>query len=451
MGNGVYTILTLMSFAYVWIYQKRVGYATLREVRESPVTPPVSVIVPAYNEEGAILATVDSLMSLDYPAKDIIVVDDGSKDGTLVQLIERYQLIQMDLIYRPRLKATGPVAFFYNPKFPMLTVVSKPNSGKPEALNVGVNVSRSPYVCTVDADCLVEKEALLRLMHPVITSPVNTVATAGIVRILNGCKVTDGVVSDIRLPSRPIELFQIVEYLRSFQYGRPGWSMLGASFVASGAFCIFHTESLIEAGGFHSDTVTEDADVILCLHRLMCEKKRKYRIAFTTDPVCWTVAPHTVNLLARQRRRWQLGLFQTVMKHHEMLFNPKYRLLGMLSLPFHTFVEAFGCAVEFLGYVVIPFSFFLGITPFSIFMLFILLAAVYGALLSVGGILLAEITYRRYPRMRDLIKLLIYAALENLGYRQMTAFFRVQAMWQYFKGKKEWEVVRHTTSEVQTS
>ncbi len=449
--NGIYTVLAFISLGFVWLSQKRVQYATLRELRNSPVTPPVTIIVPAYNEEGAILSTVESLMGLDYPVKEIIVVDDGSKDGMLLKLIEKYQLIQMDLIWRPRLPATQPTAYFVNPKFPALTVVSKPNGGKPDALNVGINMARSPYVCTVDADCLVERSALLRLMHPVITSPINTVATAGIVRILNGCKVTNGVVSDVRLPTRPIELFQIVEYLRSFQYGRPGWSAIGASFVASGAFCIFHTETLIEVGGFHRDTVTEDADIIICLHRLMCDKKRKYRIAFTTYPVCWTVAPHTIDLLAKQRRRWQLGLFQTVMKHNDILFRWKYGLLGMVSLPFHTFVEAFGCLVEFLGYLVIPFSFILGVTPFSIFMLFILLATVYGAMLSVAGILLAEMTYRRYPRMLDMLKLLGYAIIENLGYRQMGSFFRVQAMWQYIIGKKKWEVVQHAVGEVQAS
>ncbi len=451
VGNGVYTLLTTMSFVYVWIHQKRVGFTALQEVRESPVTPPVTVIVPAFNEEHAILTTVESLMALDYPAKEIIVVDDGSTDATLARLIEQFQLVQMDLIYRPRLKASRPTTFYYNPKYPMLTVITKPNSGKPDALNVGINVARSPYVCTVDADCVVEREALLRLMHPVIRSPINTVASAGIVRILNGCKLEKGRVAEIRLPIRPLEIFQIVEYLRSFQFGRTGWSILQASFVASGAFCIFHRESLVEAGGFSDQTVTEDADVIVTLHRVMREKKRKYRIAFTTDPVCWTVAPHTVSLLARQRRRWQLGLFQTVMKHNNILFNHRFGLLGWVSMPFHTFVEAFGCGVEFVGYLVIPFSFILGITPFSIFMLFILLSTVYGALLSVGGVLLAEITYRRYPRMSDLVKLLVYAAIENLGYRQMTAFFRAQAMLQYLRGKRKWEVVRHTVREVQAS
>ena len=281
-------------------------------------------------------------------------------------------------------------------------------------------------------------------MYPVIQSPVNTVLSAGIVRTVNGCVVQDGQVRDIRLPSRALERFQVVEYLRSFLFGRTGWHLLGGTFIASGAFCIFHRETAIEVGGFSGDTVTEDIDIVASIHRHLREKKRKYRMSFTSDPVCWTLAPDTFKLLARQRRRWQLGLIQTVMKHNSLLFNFRSGTLGMLSMPFQTFIEAFGCMVEFGGYLLIPVSFLLGLTPASLFLLFILLAFVYGAFLSVGSVLLEEITYRRYPRMRDLWILLLFSIIENFGYRQIVVFFRVQGFLQYLRGKKRWEVVRHT-------
>lgn len=444
VGNSTYTLLMVVSFFAVWFYQKRITYAGLQEVRESPVTPPVTIVVPAFNEENSILLTVESLMALDYPAKEIIVVDDGSTDRTLANLVQRFELIQMDLIYRPRVKATMPTAFFHNPHLPMLTVVSKPNGGKPDALNVGMNLSRSPYFCTVDADCIIEKDALLRLMYPVIRSATNTVLSAGIVRILNGCKTKDGQVVEISLPRRAVEKFQVVEYLRGFLFGRPGWNMVKATFIASGAFCIFHRETAMDAGGFSNETVTEDIDIVASIHRDLRTKKRNYQMVFSTDPVCWTLAPHNLKLLARQRRRWQLGLIQTVTKHNYMLFSPRYGVLGMFSMPFHTFVEAFGCLVEFGGYLLIPFSFLLGMTPLSIFLLFIALSMVYGALLSVGGVLLEEITYRRYPKMRDLLRLLLYASIDNFGYRQLLVIYRCQAFLQYLRGRKKWEIVRHT-------
>jgi len=444
LANGSYTILMVMSFVHVWLYQMRIGYAGLQEVRESPVTPPVTVIVPAFNEENSIILTVQSLLKLDYPALEIIVVDDGSTDQTLHKLVEHFQLIRMDLICRPRLPATPPAAYFHNPHISALTVVSKPNGGKPDALNLGINMARSPYFCTIDADCILEKDSLLRLMYPVIQSPTNTVLSAGIVRILNGCVVENGQVTEIRLPERPIEKFQIVEYLRSFLFGRTGWNLIQGTFIASGAFCIFHRETVIEAGGFGHDTVTEDIDVVANVHRLMRAKKRKYRTSFTTDPVCWTIAPHTRELLGKQRRRWQLGLIQTVMKHNTMLFNYKYGTIGLLSLPFQTFVEGFGCLVEFGGYILIPVSFLLGLTPLDLFLLFVLLAFVYGTFLSVGSVVLEEITYRRYPQMKDLLLLLYYAVIENFGYRQMIVLYRVQGFVQYLRGEKSWELVRHT-------
>ena len=443
VANGVYTVLMLLSFVSIWLHQKRIGYAGLQEVRESPVTPPVTIIVPAFNEERSIIATVDSLLRLEYPVKEIVVVDDGSTDQTLHRLIEYFQLIQMDLVYRQRLLSASPAAFYHNPHVPMLTVVTKPNGGKSDALNVGINMARSPYFCTVDADCILEKNALLRLMYPVIKSPVNTVLSAGIVRILNGCVVEDGQVTEVKLPSRAVERFQVIEYLRSFLFGRVGWNLLNATFIASGAFCIFHRETAIDAGGFSSDTVAEDVDIVCCIHRTLRAKKRKYRMSFTSDPVCWTAAPQNLIHLGRQRRRWQLGLLQTVMKHNSMLFSLRYGPIGLLSMPFQTFIEAFGCIVEFVGYVLIPVSFILGLTPLYLFLLFLLLAFFYGAMLSVGSVLLEEITYRRYPKMGDVLRLLLYAVLENIGYRQVVVLFRVQGFFQYLWGKKTWEVVPH--------
>jgi cellulose synthase/poly-beta-1,6-N-acetylglucosamine synthase-like glycosyltransferase len=443
VANGTYSVLMLMSFISVWFYQIRVGYAGLQEVRESPVTPPVTVIVPAFNEEKSIVLTVESLLTLDYPSKELVIVDDGSTDQTLNKLIDRFELVRIDSIYRPRLKAVPPTAFYYNPRLPLLTVVSKPNSGKAEALNVGINVARSPYFCTIDADCILEKDSLLRLMYPVIKSPVNTVLSAGIVRILNGCKVENGQVTEIHVPARAIEKFQVVEYLRSFLFGRTGWNLVQATFIASGAFCIFHRETVIDAAGFGEDTVTEDIDIVASVHRSLREKKRKYRMSFCTDPVCWTLAPDNLRLLGKQRRRWQLGLMQTIMKHNSILFNYKYGTLGLMSFPFQTFVEAFGCLVEFGGYILIPMSFLLGLTSLSLFLLFLLLSMVYGALLSVGGVLLEELTYRRYPKMGDLTRLLLYALLENFGYRQLIVFYRVQGFFQYLRGQKKWELVRH--------
>jgi cellulose synthase/poly-beta-1,6-N-acetylglucosamine synthase-like glycosyltransferase len=216
-----------------------------------------------------------------------------------------------------------------------------------------------------------------------------------------------------------------------------------ATFICSGAFCLLHRETVMVAGGFSTDTVTEDIDMIATLHRFLRRHKWKYRMVFTTDPICWTEAPHTVSMLARQRRRWQLGLMQTVMKHNDMIANPRYGLMGITSMPFHAYIEAIGCVIEALGTILIPLSFLLGAMPFKLFLLLIFLAVGYGTLLSMGSVLLEETTVRRYPRVKHVLILMAFAVIENFGYRQMLTFFRAQGVMRYFAGLRRWEIVTH--------
>ncbi len=441
--NAVYTFLMVLSLYSVSLHAKFAARTGYTDLLDSPVTPPVTLIVPAYNEESGIVQTVLSLMELNYPEKEIIVVDDGSTDGTASALIERFQLLKMDLIYRPALKTKAPTAFYYNPERPELLVISKENGGKSDALNVGLNMARSPYFCTVDADTIIERDSLLRLMAPIMHSQENTIVSGGVVRISNGCTLQAGNVVEIDLPKSWLERCQVVEYIRTFLFGRPGWNALNATFITSGAFCLLQREAVIKVAGFSSDTVTEDVDMVASLHRYFRTHKLKYRMVFTTDPICWTEAPLTIAMLARQRRRWQLGLTQTVMKHNQVIGNPRYGLLGLLSVPFHAYIEAIGCVIEALGTFLIPFSFLVGAMPFSLFLLLMFLAVGYGTLLSMGSVLLEETTLKRYPSLHHVLILMGYAVLENLGYRQMVTLFRAQGVLQYFTGLREWELVKH--------
>ena len=443
VGNGVYTLLMVVSLVSVWIHNRRLAYQGLDDIRESVITPPATIIMPAWNEQEIIASSLASILKTDYPSLEVIVVDDGSSDETLQRLIAAFKLVKMDLIYRPRIPTKALRGFYLNPRIPNLLVISKENGGKPDALNVGINMCRTPYFCTLDSDCLLEPDALLRLMRPIIRSPINTVASGGIVRILNGCDIKDDRVVKVGLPQSRVERFQVVEYLRSFLFGRAGWDLLGGTLIVSGAFAVFHRESVIETGGFHLDTVTEDMDLIVQLHRWAVHKNQKIKMSFTADPVCWTECPSSLSNLARQRRRWQMGLFQTLWKNSEMLFNRKFGLLGWLSFPFQLYIEGLGAAVEFLGYFMVPLALGLGIVPPKLFVLFVLLGLVYGGFLSVGAVLLEELTYRRYPKGRDLLTLLIYAVIENFGYRQVVLFFRFQGLVRFVTGFQQWEKVVH--------
>jgi cellulose synthase/poly-beta-1,6-N-acetylglucosamine synthase-like glycosyltransferase len=443
MANGMYTILMILSLGSVWLHNRRLTYQGLDELRESAVTPPATILVPAWNEQDVIVESVRSILRTDYPALEVIVIDDGSTDESMDRLIAAFRLVKMDLIYRPRLATKAVKGFYMNPRLPNLLVISKENGGKPDALNVGINMCRTPYFCTLDADCILERDALLRLMRPIVRSPENTVASGGIVRILNGCEVKDGKVVSVGLPKTAVERFQVVEYLRSFLFGRTGWDLLGGTLIVSGAFAVFHRETVMEAGGFLHDTVTEDMDLIVQIHRWATHHKRKIKMKFTSDPVCWTECPAQITMLGRQRRRWQMGLCQTLWKSSEMLFNGKYGAIGMLSFPFHLYVEALGSVVEFLGYFMVPLALLFGMVPVPLFILFVVLSLVYGSFLSVGAVLLEELTYRRYPGFRDLMILLIYAVLENIGYRQLVLLYRVQGVVRFITGFRSWEKVTH--------
>ncbi len=441
--NITYTALMFLSLSTVSLHARYAARSGYTDLADSPVTPPVALIVPAHNEADAIVQTVLSLMELNYPEKEIIVVDDGSTDETSKRLINKFGLLPMDLIYRQTLPCKAPFAFYFNPERPELMLLSKENGGKADALNAGINMARSPYFCTVDADSIIEPDALLRLMAPVVHSSVNTVVSGGVVRIANGCTLKKGRITEIDLPKSWLERCQVVEYIRTFLFGRPAWNFLNATFICSGAFCLLHRETTMLAGGFSTDTVTEDIDVIASLHRFLRRNKWKYQMIFTTDPICWTEAPHNVNMLARQRRRWQLGLMQTVMKNNDMIFSTRYGLVGLVSLPFHAYIEAIGCVIEAAGTFLIPFSFLVGAMPFSLFIMLMFLAVGYGTLLSVGSVLLEETTVRRYPQMKHVLTLILFAFIENFGYRQMMTIFRAQGVIQYFTGLKQWELVVH--------
>ncbi len=443
VANGVYTVLMVLSLIWVWLHNRRLSYQGLDLLRESVVTPPATIIIPAWNEQDIIAESVRSILRTDYPSLEVIVVDDGSTDATLERLMTAFRLVKMDLIYRPRMPTQAIRGFYLNPRIPNLLVISKENGGKPDALNAGINVCRTPYFCTLDSDCLLERDALLRLMRPIVRSPLNTVASGGIVRILNGCEVKEGRILKVGLPEARLERFQVVEYLRSFLFGRTGWDILGATLIVSGAFAVFHRESVVEAGGFGQDTVTEDMDLIVQLRRWAVEKNRKIKMSFTSDPVCWTECPSSLANLARQRRRWQMGLCQTLWKHSSMLFNKKYGLAGLISFPFHLYVEALGSVVEFIGYFMVPLAILFGMVPPTLYILFVMVGLAYGGLLSVGAVLLEELTYRRYPSFRDLMILLFFAFIENIGYRQLVLYYRFQGMVRFFTGFQEWEKVTH--------
>lgn len=435
--NTSYLVLFLLSLRGVFRFTRRTFFSDYRQIMQSEMTWPISVIVAARNEEKTIVETVRSLMMVNYSEFEIIVVNDGSDDATLAKLVAAFDLSRVDKVYKRAIE-TRPVRGVYGSLDHNITVIDKMQGGKPDALNAGINLSRYPLFCSIDADSVIEDNALLRVVKPFMEHPEETVAAGGIVRIVNGCQVREGRVVQIELPDKPLPVFQVIEYLRAFLSGRVGWSALKSLLIISGAFGVYRKKEVIEVGGYGHDTDTEDLDLVVRLHRHMRERKLKYRIVFVPDPVCWTEAPESIKVLRRQRARWQRGLAQSLWAHKRVLCNPRYGSLGMLAFPHAFFFEMLGPLIEILGYTAIVVSFLMGILNLQFFLLFFAIAVLYGVFLSIAAVLLEEISFRRYPGWIDLAKLIVFGILENFGYRQMLALFKLKALFDVVRRRRGW-------------
>jgi cellulose synthase/poly-beta-1,6-N-acetylglucosamine synthase-like glycosyltransferase len=444
--NILYTALMAIAFVFIFSHIRKVKYSPYREQQFSPEVPSVSVLIPAYNEGAILFRTIQSILNLTYPYREAIVINDGSTDDTLDLLIHRYKLKRIDLIYRNIIQTMPIRGFYYNKDFPDLLVIDKEKGGKSDALNCGTNASKSPYICSVDADTLMEPDALIRLMSYVMESTVPVVACGGMVRVINGTTIEDDRIKEIGLPEKWLPSFQIVEYLRSFLFGRVGLDRMRGTMILSGAFSTFEKQAVIDVDGFDKENVCEDMEIIVRIHKQKILDKKPYAIKFIMDPICWTEVPETLKQLGKQRRRWHLGLIQTMMKHKSMILNPRYGRVGMLAMPFFFFAEMLSPVVEILGYVAMIGAFIFGIINLQFFLLFLFLAIFYGVFLSVASVFLEEMTYQRYPEWENFFILLLFGVLENFGYRQINSFWRFLSFFQYLFGKQLWEYSRQRGS-----
>ena len=436
--NVFYIVLFFVSLYEVVRYVKRTFFSDYEQILRSEMTWPISVIVPALNETRSIVETVRSLLSVNYGEFEVIVVNDGSTDDTLQKVVKTFDLKRTDRIYR-RTLPTGEVRGLYTSlDIPNLVVVDKVRGGKADALNTGINVSRYPLYCSVDADSIIEDNALLRVVKPFMEHPEEMVAAGGIVRIVNGCKVRDGRVVEIGLPRRMLPIYQVVEYLRAFLSGRIGWSTLRSLLIISGAFGLYRKSEVIAVGGYDLSSQTEDLELVLKLHDHLRTQKRRYRIVFVPDPVCWTEVPSTFRVLARQRNRWHRGLVQSLWRHRNMMFNPKFGIIGWIAMPYFIIFELFGPFIEILGYVTVLLSWLLGVLNLDFFLLFLSFSVFFGVFLSIAAVLLEEISFRRYPGWQHLAMLVLAGVFENLGFRQLLSLFKVKAFWDFLWRRKSW-------------
>ncbi len=440
--NTIYFVLLLLGFLELLRYRLVQHDREEKSALEvSSLVPPISILAPAYNEAATVCESVRAMLTLRYPEFEVIVINDGSKDDTLQLLIEEFKLYKSARYYEAMLN-TKPIRAVYESMNPIrLVVVDKENGGKADALNAGINVARYPLICAVDSDSILEEDALLRIVRPFVTDPGQVLAVGGIVRVANGCGISGGRVEKIDLPESWMGRFQVVEYFRAFLGGRVAFSSFNCLLVISGAFGLFLKSAVVAAGGYETRTVGEDMELIVRLHRWARKLKRKYKILFQPDPVCWTEVPETSHILKRQRNRWQRGTIETVWAHRVMIGNPRYGLLGLFAFPYFVLFEMLGPIVELSGYVLTLAGLLAGLFDWQIALLFFFASVLYGMVLSTASVILEELTMRRYPNVRNLVTLILAGALENLGFRQLLTVWRAQAFLDIFKGNKSWGVM----------
>ena len=435
--NLLYALFGYFGLRSVTRYARELSQVALKDILERDLEMPVSILVPAYNEEKSIVASVSSFLSLHYPEFEVVVVSDGSTDRTIDVLIEAFALVEQPRIYR-RILSTAPITrTFRSLRHPDLLVVEKERGGRADALNAALNMARFPLIAAVDADSLLDAEAILRASRLFLEDD-QVIAVGGTVRPLNGAVMERGRVNGLRMPKTWIERFQILEYARAFFTGRAGWSHFGALLIISGAFGLFRRDPVIDAGGFWTGTVCEDMELVVRLHKLYRRNKVPHKILFTPDPICWTEVPSDMATLRHQRNRWHRGLWETLWAHREMFLNPRYGRLGLVAVPYFVLFEGLGPIVEFAGYVMLPLSLALGFLYTQFALMFVLLALLYGMLLSQMAVGIETLLLSRYPRVRDRVLLLLAAFLEFFGYRQVLTFERFRAMFQVRRRKGSW-------------
>jgi cellulose synthase/poly-beta-1,6-N-acetylglucosamine synthase-like glycosyltransferase len=435
------SLLVLMCLAgwEFWHQSRRKGYAGSEQAVASQLGQGVSVVVPSYNEEVVIVTSVQALLALRFARHEVIVVDDGSTDATYEKLRGAFDLVCVQREVPDDLTTRGGIIDVHVPRDgrTRLVVVRKESSGRSDSINVGINAGIEPLVVFIDADSILEPDALVAVTKPFADDPLRVVATGGVIRAVNGCKIVDGRMVEVKLSEPWLVRIQVVEYLRAFMLGRSGWSRFGALILISGAFGMFRRDVLVEVGGLDPDSIGEDFELVMRIHRHMIRKRRDYRVHFVAEPVSWTEVPVTAKVLRSQRKRWHRGLWETLWKYRGMLLNPRYGRIWLVALPYYWAFELIAPFWEFVGFVLVVLGFALGVVSTQYALLFMVVAYGYATLVTLVAMAIEELSFHKCPHWRDLGAILFASVLENLGYRQTTAWWRLEGWWASLRGKKQ--------------
>jgi len=438
---GFYFFIAIYAIGEARQYIRKSSFTDYNILAASDHAPSLSIIAPAYNEAATIIENVRSLLSIHYNNYEVIIVNDGSKDDSLLKLIAVYDLKEVAYAWEPHI-ATKPVKAIYksaNPVFSKLVVVDKVNGGKADALNVGTNIASNKYIVCIDVDCILEQDAMLKLVKPFLeNNNVRVIATGGVVRIANSCEIQDGKIVQVHLPKQFLPRMQTLEYIRAFLLGRMAWSRLNGLLLISGAFGAFDREIVIKAGGYDHGTVGEDMELVVRMRRYMEENKLPYKVAYIPDPLCWTEAPASFKILGRQRNRWTRGTIETLKIHRVMFFNRRYGVLGLLSYPYWFFFEFLAPIVEFVGLVAFIVFVCLGMIDWPLFLALFACIYSFAILYSVFAILMEVLTFNQYSKKREILKLVGTAIIEPFVFHPFVVWAAIRGNIDLLRKKNSW-------------
>ncbi|TKC12750.1 glycosyltransferase family 2 protein [Pedobacter polaris] len=433
-----YSILVVLSLFEIRKYLKRKSYINLRSILTSPHAPGITVIAPAYNEGLTIINNVHSLLSLNYPKFEVVIINDGSTDHTLQKLIENFNLVAIDYAYNEQI-ITQPVRQIYrsgNPAFFNLLVVDKVNGkSKADASNAGINISSYPYFLCTDVDCIIHKDTLLKLIKPFIEESTKVIATGAAIRISNSCEIQNGFMVKVKVPDKFLPLFQELEYIRAFLLGRMAWSKLNALMLVSGGLGLFDKEVAISAGGYDHKSFGEDMELITRMRIYMHDIKEKYLVKYIPESLCWTEVPATLKVFGNQRTRWSRGLAQNLWLHKKIIFNPKYGIFGMLSFPYWLFFEWLAPIIEATGIIYYIYVIVTGQINWEYAVILLVYVYSFSVMITIFAVLWDEITYKQYGSKAEVFKLCLAALVEPIFYHPLVVIFAIKGYLYSLTGK----------------
>ncbi|MEG1577256.1 MAG: glycosyltransferase family 2 protein [Oscillospiraceae bacterium] len=436
IGYSTFLFLSV-AFGATELYQRRKN-ERLKSILHHEIYIPITIIVPAHNEETTIVDTVRTLLEQDYPLFEIIMVDDGSTDRTAEFLIEQFQMALTPRPVRRVIPCKEESAIYEAKRNNVdITLVQKENGGKADTLNLGINISKYPYFICIDADSMLQKNSLFEISKPMMEDD-SVVACGGQIAISNGVKLADGMVKDYRMPKKMIEAMQVLEYERSFLASRVFMNHFNGNLIISGAFGMFKKSTVVLAGGYDSSTMGEDMELVVKLHAFCRANNLPYSLQYVPDAICWSQVPGSLPDLMRQRRRWHIGLFESLTKYKNVVGKKEYGLMGTVSFLYFWIYELLSPYIEIFGLLTIGLSFAINLINVPFMLLFFGIYAGFACILTLTSFFTRLYMQNMRITLGDTLKVILLCGFELVGLRFILMFVRANALLGYKKNKNVW-------------